>query len=170
MSVTRFFIINGEENMDLQYLKELLAIFDASSATELMIEEEGASISVSKRGPDQVVTQMTPVAHAHVPAQGVDTQPAPAQAMPASAPIADENTHTILSPIVGTFYSSPSPDAPAFVQVGSRVSVGQTLCIVEAMKLMNEIESDVSGTIVSILPNNAQPVEYNQPLFIVKPD
>ena len=157
--------------MDLQYLKELLAIFDASSATELMIEEEGASISVSKRGPDQVVTQVAaPVAHAHVPAHGVDTQPAPAQAMPASAPVADENTHTILSPIVGTYYSSPSPDAPAFVQVGSRVTVGQTLCIVEAMKLMNEIESDVSGTIVSILPNNAQPVEYNQPLFIVKPD
>jgi acetyl-CoA carboxylase biotin carboxyl carrier protein len=90
--------------------------------------------------------------------------------MPASAPVADENTHTILSPIVGTYYSSPSPDAPAFVQVGSRVTAGQTLCIVEAMKLMNEIESDVSGTIVSILPNNAQPVEYNQPLFIVKPD
>ncbi|MEY3689923.1 MAG: acetyl-CoA carboxylase biotin carboxyl carrier protein [Candidatus Kapaibacteriota bacterium] len=157
--------------MDLQYLKELLAIFDASSATELMIEEEGASISVSKRGPDQVVTQMAaPVAHAHVPAHGVDTQPAPAQAIPASAPIAEEHTHTILSPIVGTFYSSPSPDAPAFVQVGSRISVGQTLCIVEAMKLMNEIESDVSGTIVSILANNAQPVEYNQPLFIVKPD
>jgi acetyl-CoA carboxylase biotin carboxyl carrier protein len=157
--------------MDLQYLKELLAIFDASSATELMIEEEGASISVSKRGPEQVVTQMAaPVAHAHVPAHGVDTQPAPAQAMPASAPVADENTHTILSPIVGTFYGSPSPDAPAFVQVGSRVSAGQTLCIVEAMKLMNEIESDVSGTIVSILANNAQPVEYNQPLFIVKPD
>lgn len=157
--------------MDLQYLKELLAIFDASSATELMIEEEGASISVSKRGPDQVVTQMAaPVGHAHVPAHGVDTQPAPVQAMPASAPVADQNTHTILSPIVGTFYSSPSPDAPAFVQVGSRVSAGQTLCIVEAMKLMNEIESDVSGTIVSILANNAQPVEYNQPLFIVKPD
>lgn len=157
--------------MDLQYLKELLAIFDASSATELMIEEEGASISVSKRGPDQVVTQVAaPVAHAHVPAHGADTQPAPAQAMPASAPVADQNTHTILSPIVGTFYSSPSPDAPAFVQVGSRVSAGQTLCIVEAMKLMNEIESDVSGTIVSILANNAQPVEYNQPLFIVKPD
>jgi len=157
--------------MDLQYLKELLAIFDASSATELMIEEEGASISVSKRGPDQVVTQVAaPVAHAHVPAHGVDTQPAPAQAMPVSAPVADQNTHTILSPIVGTFYSSPSPDAPAFVQVGSRVSAGQTLCIVEAMKLMNEIESDVSGTIVSILANNAQPVEYNQPLFIVKPD
>lgn len=157
--------------MDLQYLKELLAIFDASSATELMIEEEGASISVSKRGPDQVVTQVAaPVAHTHVPAHGVDTQPAPAQAMPASAPVADQNTHTILSPIVGTFYSSPSPDAPAFVQVGSRVSAGQTLCIVEAMKLMNEIESDVSGTIVSILANNAQPVEYNQPLFIVKPD
>ncbi|MFM7543715.1 MAG: acetyl-CoA carboxylase biotin carboxyl carrier protein [Ignavibacteria bacterium] len=156
--------------MDLQYLKELLAIFDASSATELMIEEEGASVSISKRGPDQVVAQVAPAAHAHVPAHGTNTQPAPAQAMPAAAPVADENTHTILSPIVGTFYGSPSPDAPAFVQVGSRVSVGQSLCIVEAMKLMNEIESDVSGTIVSILANNAQAVEYNQPLFIVKPD
>jgi len=104
--------------MDLQYLKELLAIFDASSATELMIEEEGASISVSKRGPDQVVTQVAaPVAHAHVPAHGVDTQSAPAQAMPASAPVADENTHTILSPIVGTFYGSPSPDAPAWLSI-----------------------------------------------------
>jgi len=157
--------------MDLHYLKELLAIFDASSATELMIEEEGASVSISKRGPDQVLAQVAaPAAHTHVPAHGTNTQPAPAQAMPAAAPVADENTHTILSPIVGTFYSAPSPDAPAFVQVGSRISVGQTLCIVEAMKLMNEIESDVSGTIVSILANNAQAVEYNQPLFIVKPD
>ncbi|MFM7156841.1 MAG: acetyl-CoA carboxylase biotin carboxyl carrier protein [Bacteroidota bacterium] len=156
--------------MDLQYLKELLAIFDASSATELMIEEEGASVSISKRGPDQVVTQVAPAPQVHVQAHGAQTQPAPAQATPAAAPAAEENTHTILSPIVGTFYSSPSPDAPAFVQVGSRISAGQTLCIVEAMKLMNEIESDVSGTIVSILANNAQAVEYNQPLFIVKPD
>ncbi|MFZ9760340.1 MAG: acetyl-CoA carboxylase biotin carboxyl carrier protein [Candidatus Kapaibacteriota bacterium] len=156
--------------MDLQYLKELLAIFDASSATELMIEEEGASVSISKRGPDQVVTQVASAPHTHVAAHGTQAQPAPAQAMPAAAPAAEENTHTILSPIVGTFYSSPSPDAPAFVQVGSRISAGQTLCIVEAMKLMNEIESDVSGTIVSILANNAQAVEYNQPLFIVKPD
>lgn len=155
--------------MDLQYLKELLAIFDASSATELMIEGDGTTVSVSKRGPDQVVTQMAPVAQAHIPAH-VEIQSAPAQAMLISAPIADENNHTVLSPIVGTFYGSPSPDAPAFVQVGSRISAGQTLCIVEAMKLMNEIESDVSGTIVSILANNAQPVEYNQPLFIVKPD
>ena len=156
--------------MDLQYLKELLAIFDASSATELMIEGDGTTVSVSKRGPDQVVTQMAPIAQAHVPAHGVETLPAPAQTMLISAPTADENNHTVLSPIVGTFYGSPSPDAPAFVQVGSRISAGQTLCIVEAMKLMNEIESDVSGTIVSILANNAQPVEYNQPLFIVKPD
>ena len=156
--------------MDLQYLKELLAIFDASSATELMIEEEGASISVSKRGPEQVVTQMAaPVAHAHVPAHGVDTQPAPAQAMPASAPVADENTHTILSPIVGTYYSSPSPDAPAFVQVGSRVTAGQTLCIVEAMKLMNEIEADCAGTIKSVLVENGSPVEFGQPLFVIEP-
>ena len=156
--------------MDLNYLKELLAIFDASSATELMIEEEGASVSISRRGPEISAPVYAAPSHPHVSANGVETNPTPHQNIPASAPAAAENTHTVLSPIVGTFYSSPSPEAAPFVQVGSRVSVGQTLCIVEAMKLMNEIESDVSGTVVSIMVNNAQPVEYNQPLFVVQPD
>ncbi len=75
-----------------------------------------------------------------------------------------------MSPIVGTFYRAPSPDADSFVQVGQHVNAGDTLCIVEAMKLMNEIESDASGTIVKILVENAQPVEYNQPMFVIKPD
>jgi acetyl-CoA carboxylase biotin carboxyl carrier protein len=83
---------------------------------------------------------------------------------------ADDANHKVLSPIVGTFYRAPSPDADAFVQVGQHVNVGDTLCIVEAMKLMNEIESDAAGTIVKILVENGQPVEYNQPVFVIKPD
>jgi acetyl-CoA carboxylase biotin carboxyl carrier protein len=91
----------------------------------------------------------------------------------ASAPVASapaDNGQTVTSPIVGTFYRAPSPDADAFVQVGQHVNAGDTLCIVEAMKLMNEIESDVTGTITKILVENGQPVEYNQPIFLVKPD
>ncbi|MBI5324108.1 MAG: acetyl-CoA carboxylase biotin carboxyl carrier protein, partial [Ignavibacteriae bacterium] len=78
--------------------------------------------------------------------------------------------HTIYSPIVGTFYKAPSPDSEPYVEIGTHVSAGNTLCIIEAMKLMNEIESDISGTVVKILIENAQAVEFNQPLFIIKPD
>jgi acetyl-CoA carboxylase biotin carboxyl carrier protein len=91
-------------------------------------------------------------------------------AAPAPAAAPASTNKTVLSPIVGTFYRAPAPDADAFVKVGDHVSVGQTLCIVEAMKLMNEIESDVSGTVVRILVENQNPVEYNQPLFEIKPD
>jgi acetyl-CoA carboxylase biotin carboxyl carrier protein len=84
--------------------------------------------------------------------------------------VSSQKTHTIVSPIVGTFYRAPAPDADPFVKVGDRVVPGQTLCIVEAMKLMNEIESDVSGTVVKILVENGQPVEYNQPLFEIALD
>jgi len=80
------------------------------------------------------------------------------------------NAHVVRSPIVGTFYAAPSPDAEPFVRVGDRVRVGQVLCIVEAMKLMNEIESDVAGTVLQVYPKNAQPVEYGEPLFAIRPD
>jgi acetyl-CoA carboxylase biotin carboxyl carrier protein len=95
---------------------------------------------------------------------------APAAALAVAPAAAEDKGHTILSPIVGTFYRAPSPDADSFVQVGQHVNAGDTICIVEAMKLMNEIESDASGTIVKILVENAQPVEYNQPMFVIKPD
>ena len=95
----------------------------------------------------------------------------PAAAAPvAAAPVAEETMHKLLSPIVGTFYRAPSPDADSFVQVGQHVTAGETLCIVEAMKLMNEIESDVTGTIMKILVENTHAVEYNQPMFLIKPD
>lgn len=160
--------------MDLNYLRRLLRVFDESSATELTIEEEGLSISLAKGG-EQPMGMMQPMygmqqmAPMPAPAPAAAPTPAPAAA-PAAAAGSDEANHKVLSPIVGTFYRAPSPDADSFVQVGQHVNVGDTLCIVEAMKLMNEIESDVAGTIVKILVENGQPVEYNQPVFVVKPD
>jgi acetyl-CoA carboxylase biotin carboxyl carrier protein len=148
--------------MDLNYLRRLLRIFDESSATELTIEEEGMSVSLAKGGA-QPQGMMQPM-------YGMPQMAPMPAAAPAAAAGSDDTNHKVLSPIVGTFYRAPSPDADAFVQVGQHVNAGDTLCIVEAMKLMNEIESDVSGTIVKILVENGQPVEYNQPVFVVKPD
>jgi acetyl-CoA carboxylase biotin carboxyl carrier protein len=161
--------------MDLNYLKKLLKIFDESSATELTIEEEGITLQMAKGNAQQqgmpampyMMPSMPAVAPAPAPAAAV---PAAAPAAPAAAPAADETLHTIMSPIVGTFYRAPSPDADAFVQIGHHINAGDALCIVEAMKLMNEIESDVSGTVVKILVENSQPVEYNQPMFVIRPD
>ena len=160
--------------MDLNYLKKLLKIFDESSATELTIEEEGITLQMAKGGQPQAGMPAMPyMMPAMQPMQAAAPAPAaaPAAAAPAAAPAtAEDKGHTIMSPIVGTFYRAPSPDADSFVQVGQHVNAGDTLCIVEAMKLMNEIESDISGTIVKILVENAQPVEYNQPMFVIKPD
>ena len=161
--------------MDLNYLKKLLKIFDESSATELSIEEEGIKLELSKKGNDvaampQHVQMHMPSMH-HMPQIMPNPAPAPAAAEGSSPAAAkDDGNHTVNSPIVGTFYRAPAPDADPFVQVGQHVSAGDTLCIVEAMKLMNEIESDMTGTIVKILVENSQPIEYNQPLFVIKPD
>jgi acetyl-CoA carboxylase biotin carboxyl carrier protein len=106
-----------------------------------------------------------PIATTPVAAPIAQSSPAEASARPSAS-----NFHEIKSPIVGTFYRAPSPDTDAFVEVGTRVSVGQTLCIVEAMKLMNEIESDVNGVVEQILLSNSQPVEYNQVLFLIRPE
>lgn len=161
--------------MDLNYLRRLLRIFDESSASELSIEEEGMSVHMSKPSaqapvmmPGYAMAQAAsaPAALAAAPAPGAALAPA-AVAEPAAAV---DTAQKVVSPIVGTFYRAPSPDADSFVQVGQHVNSGDTLCIVEAMKLMNEIESDVTGTIIKILVENGQPVEYNQPIFLVKPD
>lgn len=154
--------------MDLNYLRRLLKIFDESSATELSIEEEGVTLNMSKTTNVTVVPQ---TASYTLPQHAPQVHEAPAAAQPAAvpAPVADAG-HTVLSPIVGTFYRAPTPDTDSFVQVGQHVNVGDTLCIVEAMKLMNEIESEVSGTILKILVENSQPVEYNQPMFVIRLD
>ncbi len=160
--------------MDLNYLRRLLKIFDESSATELNIEEEGVSVQMSK-ATQQPAGMMAPTYIMGSQPNAAPAAPAapalPAAAAPvAAAPVVEETMHKLLSPIVGTFYRAPSPDADSFVQVGQHVTAGETLCIVEAMKLMNEIESDVTGTIMKILVENTHAVEYNQPMFLIKPD
>jgi acetyl-CoA carboxylase biotin carboxyl carrier protein len=159
--------------MDLNYLRRLLKLFDESTLTELTIEEEGVTVRLARR-PES--SNNAPVALPQVMVQPVapsnlaPTAAAAQEPLPAEAPAPSARTHTIVSPIVGTFYRAPAPDAEPFVKVGDHVVPGQTLCIVEAMKLMNEIESDVSGTVVKILVENGQPVEYNQPLFEIALD
>lgn len=158
--------------MDLGYIERLLKLFDDSSATELTVEEEGSKISIAKTVQQQVVTVSAPSQPVIAPA--IASTPAPAVATPvastpspASPSAETPQGKTINSPMVGTFYRASSPDAAPFVQVGDTVSIGSTLCIVEAMKLMNEIESDVAGTVLKVLVENGKPVEYNQPLFII---
>lgn len=165
--------------MDLQYLRRLLKIFDESTAVDLEIEEEGVKLRMSKFSEHQATIASAPQV-IHVPQampatlSAMPTAPTPTSAPPSGAAASaassetGKKTHQVCSPIVGTFYRAPAPDADPFVQVGARVSVGTTLCIVEAMKLMNEIESDASGTVVKILVENGQPVEYNQPLMLVE--
>jgi len=155
--------------MDLEIIKKLVKIVDSSSVTDLEIEESGLKIKIAKKiRSSQVVTQaQIPVASAQsviqptasVAGEGAKQK---TEAEPAA------NLHEIRSPIVGTFYRAPAPDADSYAQVGTVVSPGSVLCIVEAMKLMNEIESDVSGKVVKILVENGKPVEYNQPLFLIE--
>lgn len=144
--------------IDLKKLRALLKTLRDGDVSEFEFEDEHTRMRLVRGG--VVVSASQPVAVA-TPA------PAPA-APPTEAPVAaaDEgDTLVVTSPFVGTFYRSPSPEAPPFVEVGSKVREGQTLCIVEAMKLMNEIEADMSGTVVEILVDNGKPVEFEQPLF-----
>lgn len=154
--------------MDINYLKKLVRILEQSSIDEIMIEEEGSKIRLAKNAP-AVMAPYSPVA---LPAPQTAPAPAAPPAVPQeSAPAARPGAtyHEVKSPMVGTFYRSPAPDADPYVEVGQLVQVGTVLCIIEAMKLMNEIESDVTGRIVKILVENIQPVEFNQPLFLIEP-
>ncbi|MCM3784113.1 acetyl-CoA carboxylase biotin carboxyl carrier protein [Neobacillus mesonae] len=155
----------------LNEIKELIKVIDESSVQELEIENEGSRLTIRKPGKTEFVQ-----APASVSTFPVINQVQPQAAVEAAAPAApaqetaNSNLHKIVSPMVGTFYSAPSPEAGVFVSVGSKVSEKTTVCIVEAMKLMNEIEADVKGEIVEILVQNGQLVEYGQPLFLVKPE
>jgi len=156
--------------MDLDLIKKLVKIVDTSSVTDLEIEESGLKIKIAKKvRSSQVVTQaQIPVASAQPIIQPASTGVGETAKQKAEAEATAANQHEIKSPIVGTFYRAPAPDADSYVQIGSVVAPGSVLCIVEAMKLMNEIESDVSGKIVKILVENGKPVEYNQPLFLIE--
>jgi acetyl-CoA carboxylase biotin carboxyl carrier protein len=151
--------------MDLRKLKKLIDLVQESGIAELEITEGEEKVKIVKGG--AVSVSQAPLA----PAQPPQNQPPPVARAPAPAAAAQpepgQEGHVVKAPMVGTFYRSPSPDAKAFIEVGQPIKEGQTICIIEAMKLMNEIESDASGTVKAILVENGQPVEYGQPLFIV---
>ncbi|MGB5895736.1 MAG: acetyl-CoA carboxylase biotin carboxyl carrier protein [Ignavibacteriaceae bacterium] len=158
--------------MDLNLIKKLVKIVDTSGVTDLEIEEDGLRIKVAKKikntlvnSQPQMIVQSESV-EAPAPPAGVTEEKAPAEKSEKQT----GNFHDINSPLVGTFYRAPAPDADPYVQVGDSVSPGTVLCVVEAMKLMNEIESDVAGKVVKILVENGRPVEYNQPLFFIEPN
>jgi acetyl-CoA carboxylase biotin carboxyl carrier protein len=153
---------------------ELIQLVGSSGVSSLEVEHAGSRVRIDGRAQAAAAPVAPPVAAVDAPQLTQEVSPAPPVA-PAAAPepeaatAEEDNLHSISSPIVGTFYRAPNPDADPYVKVGDFVEPGQTLCIVEAMKLMNEIESDVSGTVVRVLPENAQPVEYGENLFLVRP-
>jgi acetyl-CoA carboxylase biotin carboxyl carrier protein len=155
--------------MDLAYIKKLVKLVAESDVDEIELEEEGKRIRIVKRAA-QVVQAATaasvPVLEIPVPANP-GSSPAAMVSSPAAVTTATK-VHEIKSPIVGTFYRAPAPEAAPFVQVGTEVQSGTVLCIVEAMKLMNEIESDIAGKVVKIMVENGQPVEYDQILFLLE--
>jgi acetyl-CoA carboxylase biotin carboxyl carrier protein len=175
--------------MKLQEIQKLISMLEQSGVNEIELETDGMKLRLSKavppapavtptQQPPTPIFFMAPPAGASVPAPA----PAAAPANPASQPPAAQeppaappqrprpaNAHEVHSPMVGTFYRSPAPGADPFVKIGDRVKKGQTLCIIEAMKLMNEIECEIDGTVVDVLVENAQPVEYGEPLLLIEP-
>jgi len=149
--------------MDIRKVKKLIEMLEESSLSEIEIREgeEAIRISRASSGGTQVV-HMAP-APMHAPPHA-----APAAGAAAPAPAAEPAGHAVISPMVGTFYRAASPESKSFVDIGSQVNVGDTLCIIEAMKMMNEIESDKAGVVKAILKENGQPVEYGETLFIIE--
>ncbi|MFA0088532.1 acetyl-CoA carboxylase, biotin carboxyl carrier protein [Vibrio sp. 10N.286.49.C2] len=152
--------------MDIRKIKKLIELVEESGISELEISEGEESVRISRNSPASAVA---PIQYAAAPAP-VAAPAAPAAAPTAAAPEAPATPagHQVLSPMVGTFYGAPSPDAKPFVKVGQQVSAGDTLCIVEAMKMMNQIEADKSGIVTAILLEDGQPVEFDQALVIIE--
>ena len=156
--------------MDLNKLKKLIEMVEKSDIDELELTEDDSSIRIRRRSapPEAPPAYQVLTAPAPAPAPTVAAAPAPAEASPAED---DANgNHVIASPMVGTFYRAPAPGSPPFAEVGQRVSSGDTLGLVEAMKILNQIESDVGGTIASILVENGSPIEFGEPLFLITLD
>jgi acetyl-CoA carboxylase biotin carboxyl carrier protein len=158
--------------IDLDFIERLIKVFDESGVDSLEIERGGSRIKLAKTPP----TAAGPIVVAHdAAARGASAPAAPAPAVDSPRPVERppvtpaRELLEVTSPMVGTFYTSPAPDAPPYVSSGQRVSPGDTLCIIEAMKLMNELLSEVSGTVAEVCVQNAQPVEYGQVLFRVDP-
>jgi acetyl-CoA carboxylase biotin carboxyl carrier protein len=153
--------------MDIRKVKKLIELLEESGIAELEIREGEETVRISRHGSGATFVNAGP---AMMPAMAAPAAAAPAAAAPAAAPAApaQPSGHAVTSPIVGTFYRSSSPSSKAFVEMGTAVKEGDTLCIIEAMKIMNQIEADKSGTIKAVLVENGQPVEFGQPLFIIE--
>lgn len=153
--------------MDIKQIQDLIKFVHKSGVNEVSIEENDFKITIKTNQAPTVVTASIPAA------APLAATPAPVAAAPvaAAAPAVSESDNyiTIKSPMIGTFYRSASPDKPSFVNVGDEIKAGQVVCVVEAMKLFNEIEAEISGRIVKVLVDNASPIEYDQPLFLVEP-
>ena len=159
--------------IDLEFLEKLIQAVDASSIDTIELERGGTKVRLSKTPAQNVMPVAAAPAAAPMAAPAPAAASAPAagggDAAPAAAPAPASNLVDITAPMVGTFYRSPAPDAPAYTDVGAKVSVGDTLCIIEAMKLMNELEAEQAGEIAEICVENGEPVEYGQVLFRIKP-
>lgn len=157
--------------MDLKQIHELIKIINKSNIGEISIEDKDGKVTI-KQKEEQVVTVAAPAHHQVIttaPAPQSTSAPAPAAPAAPATPAKTDNLITIKSPMIGTFYRRSSPDKPVLADVGTEITPGKVVCIIEAMKLFNEIESEVSGTIVKVLVDDASPVEYDQPLFLVEP-
>jgi acetyl-CoA carboxylase biotin carboxyl carrier protein len=151
--------------MDIRKIKKLIELLEESGIAEIEIKEGEEAVRISRMPTGGVVT------HAHAvqgPAPGGVAAPAPASPPAEAAAKARANEHVVTAPMVGTFYAAPSPGAKPFVEIGDEVKIGQVLCIIEAMKMMNQIESDKAGRVTSIMARNGDPVEFGQPLFVVE--
>ena len=158
--------------MDLKEIQNLIKFVAKSGASEVKLEMDDVKITIKTGSEETTIVQQMPVSAAPImqqPAAPV-AAPAPVAETPAPTTAADDSKYiTIKSPIIGTFYRKPSPDKPVFVEVGTDIKEGDVLCVIEAMKLFNEIESEVSGKIVKVLVDDSSPVEFDQPLFLVDP-
>jgi acetyl-CoA carboxylase biotin carboxyl carrier protein len=158
--------------MDIRKVKKLIELLEESGIAEIEISEGEESVRISRYpvgGNAAPIVHYAPAPMAPVAAAPLAAPAAPAAAAPAAAPaVAAKADHTVTAPMVGTFYAAATPGAKAFVDIGSEVNVGDTLCIIEAMKMMNQIESDKAGRVTAILVKNGDPVEFGQPLFIIE--
>lgn len=149
--------------MDIRKIKKLIELLEESSLTELEIVEGEESVRLARGGPAQAIPVFAPQVAAPAP-----VMTAPADEQPKNEEDQVPEGEVVLSPMVGTFFAASGPGTEPFVSLGQRVGVGDTLCIIEAMKMFNQIEADVSGTVVAVLVENGQPVEYDQPLFVIR--
>ena len=154
--------------MDIRKVKKLIELLEESGIAEIEINEGEESVRISRYSSSAPAAPIPVQQYAAAPAPAPAAEPAPAQAAEAEAASAEISGHTVNAPMVGTFYSASAPGAPDFVKVGDTVNEGDTVCIIEAMKILNQIESDKSGTVKAILVENAQPVEFGQPLIVIE--